>query len=187
MAAPLQLVQIYGNGYDTQWVEIEGCYDQSKAKRRAAALYPGATIGGTRQIGYRQPEVVTYTSNNDSYEDTYTDDDYSASSSSSSTISNDNDYESSSSSSESSGGGLTGLVISGAFIGLLLLVNGGSESTDNVPDLTSTPAPVEYVQPTSFTQPTYTKTESNGCKIWADANPTLAAKLTSRDRCFGQF
>lgn len=33
----------------------------------------------------------------------------------------------------------------------------------------------------------YTRSESDGCKVWASANPALASKLKSTDRCFGKF
>ncbi len=89
-----------------------------------------------------------------------------------------------SNSTSSSGGSVVGgLIVVGLIIGGFSLFS----NNDSTPDVTPTPSSVEYVQPTSFTpitQPNYTEAETDSCKIWADANPTLAAKLTPGDRCF---
>ena len=84
----------------------------------------------------------------------------------------------SSSSSSSSVSGLGGLIVVGLIIGAFAMFNGEGNNKPQ-PNVTST-APIQPVQ-------TYSNSEVNGCKIWANANPTLAAKLTTGDRCFGKI
>ena len=90
---------------------------------------------------------------------------------------------SSSSSSSSSGTGLGALALIGLLISGYALFLGGVEDSAQP----STPTRETQTTQPSATAPItkepvqrYTQSEANACKVWADANPSLAAKLTSR-------
>jgi len=78
-------------------------------------------------------------------------------------------------SSSSGGGGLGVLILIGLVVGGFNMFN----NKDNTPTSTSTPSNYTQVQQ----QPT--QTYQDPCAIWAQANPTLAAKLQQGDMCFG--
>lgn len=94
----------------------------------------------------------------------------------------EDDYEEvsySSSGSSSSSGGFGGLVLVGAVIFGLFSVF--SSDKDKQPQQIES-APIIVSQPVQQQQETV---EQSNCRIWANANPSLADKLEPGDQCFG--
>ena len=77
-------------------------------------------------------------------------------------------------SSSSSGGGLGWIVIAILFFGGLSMCSSDESKQQQKETVT-------YSQPVNLQE----RVENNNCRIWANANPTLAAKLKSGDQCFG--
>ena len=180
MSHQRQKVFIYGNGHFSQWVTIEGAKDSADAKKIARARYPGYIIGQTMAIGYERPESLEPKFSGRSSTNST-----SSESASSGVMGSSNSYSSSSS---SSGSGLIGLII-GTIVMAGLSFLGGEDDTKTKPNAVPQKVNVIKVAPVVPVQPihTYTSKEANGCKIWAGANPGLAAKLKPDDRCFGKI
>ena len=201
-------VYIYGNGIQSQWVEVEGYVNNADAKRAVAARYPGAIIGEVSSCpdAPQHPVNMSFTSSSPSktYKPNpeFTSDDIHPDDSSSSNSSGS--YSGGSSSSVGGLGGLLFIVIVGV-VGYALVggdngkekLRGPQNGGNGIERVAPTPEKKKSTnhhqlpqnRPLSVPQKrqSYTSAESNACKVWADANPALAAKLTSGDRCWGEF
>jgi len=89
------------------------------------------------------------------------------------TIGEDN-YEEMTHSSSSSGGGLGWVVIA-------ILLFGGLSMCSSDESKQQQQETVTYSQPVNLQE----RVENNNCRIWANANPSLADKLEPGDQCFG--
>ena len=181
MAAQTIYVNVYGNGFDTMWVPIDGVYSVKDAKAIAAARYPGAKIGGTQtnmnapcapqrdQSDWGTVKPVQPTVPAGTFE----------------RMQQNNNAIARSNKDSSSGGGCAVILFGGLFVlgAIGNFIGGGS--TQESPAPAPAPAEVVRVAPAAPTLPAAPVSDLNPCSIWAAANPTLADRLQPGDKCFG--
>lgn len=179
-------VKIGGSGYDLQDVIISGARSTKQAKEWAAARYPGCKIFST--------QVVGGTSEERDYSDWGTckgpRNPHGTKTVPDSTFVESNQGGSQSTTSNSSSGGSgCGVLLIGGMIIIGSIYSGISGVVEKFTTETAPAAPVTAVAPAAAptppaaapVAPAATKTP---CEIWADANPTLAARLVPGDTCY---
>lgn len=194
-------VMIGGRGYDAQDVIISGARSTKQAKEWTKARYPGCKIFGTQVVG-GTAEERDYSDwgtckgpRNPHGTKTIPDSTF--------TSSNNGGSQSTSSSYSSSGGsGCLGLLLGVVVvIGLIGNVIGGgtTDAPESAPAAPVTTVTEDYdgITPENCARfltatecgmrfsPSTPAELKTPCAIWADANPTLAARLTPGDTCYG--
>ena len=177
-------VKIGGPGYDLQDVIISGARSTKQAREWVSARYPGCKIFSTQVVG-GTAEERDYSDwgtckgpRNPHGTKTVPDSTF--------TQSNQGGSNSTTSSNSSGGGGGCAVLLFGGLIVVASICSGIESVFEKFTGETAPAAPVTYVAPARSTVAPIAATApvASPCEIWADANPTLAARLTPGDTCY---
>ena len=177
-------VKIGGPGYDLQDVIISGARSSKQAREWASARYPGCKVFSTQVVGGTSEER-DYSEwgnckgpRNPNGTKTVPDSTF--------TQSNQGGSNSTSTTSSDGGGGCGALLLIAGLVVVGSIYNGIESVVEKFSPETAPAAPVTYVAPERSTAaPTAASAATaSPCEIWADANPTLAARLTPGDTCY---